>query len=509
MSFMSSKIIDRAAIEAIEIGSPEDALAARNWRKFEAAIRNGIRFQATLDRTRADIGKDQIEVYTSSLAVQLLALGHTPQEAIDVLVYFRTEVQEIHEKSYYVDLLTAAAERVESVQKRADLIDADLIDADLTAAHRITRDFILVNKGPLREKVDAAIYALQKHSDIYTRDGKAAALRRDTSGLVHIEMVTPDRMKLELTRSCEFLKEGKTKTHVSPPADIVKGVLAHPTLPLPRIDGIAHAPFTRKDGSLCSASGYDIRAHNYLDDSLAFDSNDIDQPSQERARQSYQWLDREVFGQFPIQNGTSYLVAAMLAGVCMELIDGPTPMIGITAPAPNSGKTLLASVISTVLTGREVITSAPASKEEWRKQTFSLLREGASVICFDNIRGPIASPVLEGILTSRYYRGRILGVSEDATVINRAVWLATGNNLQRGGDMSRRMLLVELGKKQHAGQYKRANLLAWTREHRSEILGALWQQLANYTAFFSRDDFEPHATHSDAQRTTIHGAAYS
>jgi hypothetical protein len=117
----------------------------------------------------------------------------------------------------------------------------------------------------------------------------------------------------------------------------------------------------------------------------------------------------------------------------------------LDAPAAGTGKTLLARCIGIVATGSDPAVLPPADDDaETRKRLFSALREGARVLLWDNVREPLGCAALDAFLTAGTFSDRILGVSETATLPNRAQFIATGNNLRLTGDTCRRIFLARL-----------------------------------------------------------------
>ena len=82
-----------------------------------------------------------------------------------------------------------------------------------------------------------------------------------------------------------------------------------------------------------------------------------------------------------------------------------------------------------------------------RKRLFALLREGAKVVLWDNLREPLGGASIDSFLTASTYTDRILGVSETASLPNRALFICTGNNLRLLGDTCRRVLLARIDPK--------------------------------------------------------------
>ena len=121
------------------------------------------------------------------------------------------------------------------------------------------------------------------------------------------------------------------------------------------------------------------------------------------------------------------------------------PGIGLDAPAAGSGKTLLARCIGILAMGSDPAILPPAdTDEETRKRLFAVLREGQRVVLWDNVREPLGSASLDAFLTAPTFADRILGSSETVTLPNRALFIATGNNLRMTSDTCRRVLTARI-----------------------------------------------------------------
>jgi hypothetical protein len=121
------------------------------------------------------------------------------------------------------------------------------------------------------------------------------------------------------------------------------------------------------------------------------------------------------------------------------------PGVGFDAPAAGSGKTLLARCIGIMAMGSEPSILPPAdTDEETRKRLFAVLREGQRVVLWDNVREPLGSASLDAFLTAPTFADRVLGSSETVTLPNRALFIATGNNLRMTSDTCRRVLTARI-----------------------------------------------------------------
>jgi hypothetical protein len=135
-------------------------------------------------------------------------------------------------------------------------------------------------------------------------------------------------------------------------------------------------------------------------------------------------------GKFPLVDavaGGVVLHGVLTAAVRAAL---PTaPGIGLDAPAAGTGKTLLASA---------------DTDEQTRKRLFAALRDSTRVLVWDNVREPLGCTSLDAFLTADKFADRILGTGETAALHNRALFIATGNNLRLVGDTCRRVLVARL-----------------------------------------------------------------
>ena len=140
------------------------------------------------------------------------------------------------------------------------------------------------------------------------------------------------------------------------------------------------------------------------------------------------------------------LVGAIFSAVLRQVL--PTcPAFAFDAPMQGSGKTLLAETISVIGTAKKPSAVAPSRgdyDDEFRKRLMAIFLNGTKVCNFDNIVGNFDSPSLAGALTSETYEDRILGKSKTGRILNKTLFLFTGNNMQFVGDMSRRVLKARL-----------------------------------------------------------------
>jgi hypothetical protein len=159
------------------------------------------------------------------------------------------------------------------------------------------------------------------------------------------------------------------------------------------------------------------------------------------------------------------------------------PAYGFTAGLRGGGKTTLAHLLTMALFHRMAAATAwSKDQEERRKALLAFYLAGLAQILFDNIATgtEIACPEVERALTSPLVQDRILGVSKGGIAATYAILFFVGNNLSFGGDMASRGLLVRLltdNPNPEDRPYTHQDPLAWTRDHRAEILRCLYTLL--------------------------------
>jgi len=168
----------------------------------------------------------------------------------------------------------------------------------------------------------------------------------------------------------------------------------------------------------------------------------------------------------------------MLTPIIRPAIKRHVPLALLDAPKQASGKGLLADVVSIIATGEPAsILTAPGNDEEWRKEITSILMKGSTIIAIDNLPGRLQSSKLDAVLTADWWTDRLLGGNTMVRVRQRAVWLATGNNIKVGGDLARRCYRIridpQMSKPWTRAGFKYEDLATHCSEHRAEIIAAI------------------------------------
>jgi hypothetical protein len=177
--------------------------------------------------------------------------------------------------------------------------------------------------------------------------------------------------------------------------------------------------------------------------------------------------------------GKCILVAAT-ATVLERAVLPERPAFFLSAGQRGGGKTTTVRMLLLASTGYPAAAAGwSANEEERRKCLFSYLSEGVPAVVWDNIpRGStISCPSIEKSLTAAIYSDRVLGQTGTRTVPSTTINFFTGNNITPRGDMASRSLQVRLAVDRADPEnrvFNHADPIAWTIEHRGEILRALY-----------------------------------
>ncbi len=177
-------------------------------------------------------------------------------------------------------------------------------------------------------------------------------------------------------------------------------------------------------------------------------------------------------------------LAALLTPLSRFMHDGNTPLVVMQANMPGSGKTTLAQLIATIVTGSSVPAMACEKSEPNRKEILAKLRGAPSIALLDNVVARFGGPNLSTLITSRSFEDRSLGHLKQLSAPNDTCWMVTGNRISLAPDMARRCLHLRLqsnSEKPHLrGGFRYPNLLEHARQHRGELLSATLTILKAY-----------------------------
>ncbi|GHV51321.1 hypothetical protein FACS1894216_05130 [Synergistales bacterium] len=348
---------------------------------------------------------------------------------------------------------------------------------------------IEVNDSQLRDvavEVIRAIDAAGKNNAtgkpeplLYVRGDGLARIVVDSDKHPRPGIVGAEAMPEIMSRAANFVRTSFSGcVGVFPPENLAKAIVNIGQWSFPVLRGIVEIPVLRKDGTILDSPGYDTASELYYRPNTEIPKIP-DNPGKRDAESATAFL-LDILSDFPFQDDASRDNAlGLLLTVVVREIVGLAPMALIDAPTKGTGKTRLAQLVSIVATGRELPLSPEVrDDEEWRKQITSLLIADRLVIVIDNVERTLCSGHLAAVLTTSEWADRLLGKSEVLHLHSRAIWIATGNNIRLGGDISRRAYWIRLNSNlakpwmRDSREFKR-ELPFWAITHRAEIVAAL------------------------------------
>lgn len=351
------------------------------------------------------------------------------------------------------------------------------------------REWLVITNGTrLQDQTSIALDALADINDppfIFHRSRELVRIAYDETGSPAIVAVTLPALRGILERCASFVMVGKKSEQipVPPPLTVVQDIaslLEWETI-LP-VSGIVESPIIRFDGSVVTDGGYDEKTHLFYAPREGFVLPDIPKnPTPDDVKKSIELL-KEIFVDFPFVDDASRIntIAALMGAVLRPIILGPVPLALIDKPQAGTGASLVAEVVGEIVTGRSAsMTPAPEDDAAWRKMITSSIAKGRIVAIIDNVESKLYTPSLAVVLTCTVWEDRLLGKNEMVTLPNRNVWIATGNNIQLGGDLPRRCFWVRMDagcakpwlERDHP--FKHPDLIAWVKTSRGDILKAV------------------------------------
>lgn len=324
---------------------------------------------------------------------------------------------------------------------------------------------------------------------LFVRDGRVVRLARGRRGAVRIVEVSQAALKNRLVQIAEWVKttatvadSGETTFALKPagiPRDIPGMMLEAPHADLPELEAVINTPVFGASGQLLARPGYHAADRLwYAHDGLVLEDVPIAPIAGELHEAVSLVADLLVDFDFATESDRTHAVAALVLRFVRALVKGPTPLTLIEAAAPGTGKSLLASVISTVVIGRVIEpTTFESDEAETRKKITTLLQGGAEIIAVDNVRNGIDSAAWAAALTSEWWRDRALGSNSEIVVPNTATWIATANNPRVTTEIARRVARVRLQSRMERPQdragFTHPKILEWAADNRAELVRAV------------------------------------
>jgi len=353
----------------------------------------------------------------------------------------------------------------------------------------------------MADVVDQAEHLLHKAGGLYTRAGEIVRVTNHTGdgdqcltrpdGAPVIGMAPVEFLRERCSAEADWIKcyeqKGETiERLVLPPAWVALTLIKRSKFKFPRLEGVTEAPTLRVDGSLIDQPGYDPKSGILYTPSAVFPKVP-EAPTLQQAQDAAAYLLRPL-SDFPWLDDTddqAAALAAILTAVARHAVDGHVPLFAIRATTPGTGKSLLADAIGIIATGRAQAWMVDTGRDdETDKRILAIGLAGDPLVLIDNVDGTLGSPPLASALTAETYTARILGRTENANVVLRCVWFATGNGLKFKGDLGRRVVPIDLeANEEHPEDrvnFTHKHLLTHLKAERPRLLVAALTVLRGY-----------------------------
>jgi putative DNA primase/helicase len=335
---------------------------------------------------------------------------------------------------------------------------------------------------------------------LYRHGAQLVRVMRDEE---HVKLEPYSRASLMelLSEVCVFQRETtRGLQRVPVPAYVAEWLLARPADKLPAASQIARVtdvPVFGRDGTVLVEPGYHSAARTFYAPAPGLERiGAIGGWESDLAPFSQRELDvteaREVildlFADFPFADDASraHAICLLLEPFVRELIgDEPTPLTGVMATQPGTGKTLCVTAALGVGCGRVAASSYTPDEDELRKRITSALVQGDPVIFFDNVKHKMDSGVLSLGLTAPRWGDRILGHTKMADVPIRNVWVMTANNPSVSEELTRRIVPIFLVSPDGVDpklrtDFRHSHLMEWVEENRGALVSAALTLVANH-----------------------------
>lgn len=318
--------------------------------------------------------------------------------------------------------------------------------------------------------------------------GRLMRLERPEHAPLHLTEMVEAQTLSQLVEMADWVKRREGAAEPAQPPRLVVQILHYDAgrvlaSVLPSLARLVHAPFFTAHGELVSAPGLHAETGVWIEPEAALRRlrPPPAEPAAAACARARDVLLTELFGDFPFVDPAerAHALAALLAPFVRELIDGPTPLHVVEAAAPGSGKSLLVDCLSLVATGASAPNGALAASEEAvQKQVVAWLMSAPGMIVLDNLPETrlVDSPTLAAVLTAQVWKDRVLRESRVVSLPNRALWCATGNNPRFSNELLRRVVRIRLDpgleNPEERQGFRHADLRAWVRAHRGELVTA-------------------------------------
>ena len=225
-----------------------------------------------------------------------------------------------------------------------------------------------------------------------------------------------------------------------PMRTVTSALLDSPPDDLPILEAVITRPFLASDGShLITSQGYHQAEQLYLENPRRFAPMPLHDALTALG---------DLFCDFPFASDSdeTNLYACIVTAICRRAYS-LAPMFMFDKPKSGTGASLLAQLVSLLVTGRvprKVIYSSEG--DEFEKRLATAARQYNGLLLLDNLAGTISSPTLASMVTAEdTFEVRKLG-TQDMIVLHprNYVVMATANNVSMDAELVNRTLPIRL-----------------------------------------------------------------
>ena len=303
-------------------------------------------------------------------------------------------------------------------------------------------------RSEVSDEVAKIIFKPSKHDNFFRRGLELGSLKSDKDSL-RFKAYSRDGIAGIIARQVSLQKyaKGEIVKVANSPAWLAADILENQdSSRLPAIDIILSHAYHNGE-SLIIKDGFDAKTGAYLNTN----AKDVDLDLQNHSAKDDVKLWKEWLNDFPFESESDFENAIAYMLTLLVRPGFPTgevsPMFLITAPREGVGKTLLADVLTSAVTGIPTETRTLGSKnDEIKKELGAALRGAPEIIVFDNVEASkrLDSAILASVVTQVRGRFRILGVSEEMTYENRCTTMYTGSNIEMTIELVKRAVAIRL-----------------------------------------------------------------
>jgi len=288
----------------------------------------------------------------------------------------------------------------------------------------------------------------------FTQNGRMVRLKdNDERHVQEIASMEVNMFRTAIERYCQpfiYDKRQKKKVHRTMSMDIASATLACEDMldklrPIAALNHI-RLPVLRPSGVIeLLPEGYD-------------EESGVMTLTTKKAEYAQDWTPEkakayllDLLSEFPYteddkEHSITVSVASMLTLFCRHILppDIERPNFLWDANRPGAGKTLGVKLAIIPILGYCPAGTLPPDESEIRKTITTVIRSGAPVLFFDNVKSHINSSGIESLTTSSDYRDRILGTNTEVNRSHGVTVFVTGNGCTFSDDFRRRTFMVSL-----------------------------------------------------------------